>query len=99
MKARNRFEAGGDTALQNDSKYKKLKKAVTLAENKRDNAVIFNAQPAKVSSNKGTGAAGTGKNVPLFKARQDLKAFLKANTSTLKTRKKYLPSGELDNKN
>lgn len=96
---RNRFFGGKNTALEKDPQYQKLKKAVTVAENKRDNAVIFNAQPAKVSSNKGTGAAGTGKNVPLFKARKDLKDFLKDNTSTLKNRKKYLPSGELDNKN
>ena len=96
---RNRFFGGRNTALEKDPKYQKLKKAVTVAENKRDNAVIFNAQPAKVSSNKGTGAAGTGKNVPLFIARKELKDFLKDNTSTLKNRKKYLPSGELDNKN
>jgi hypothetical protein len=98
MKARNRFDGGGDTDLQKNPQYKKLKKAVTVAENTRDNAVILNAQPAKVSSNKGTGAAGTGKNVPLFQARKELKDFLKENTSTLKNRKKYLPSGELDNK-
>ena len=96
---RNRFFGGRNTALEKDPKYQKLKKAVTVAENKRDNAVILNAQPAKVSSNKGTGAAGTGKNVPLFIARKELKNFLKDNTSTLKNRKKYLPSGELDNKN
>ena len=96
---RNRFFGGRNTALEKDPKYQKLKKAVTVAENKRDNAVILNAQPAKVSSNKGTGAAGTGKNVPLFIARKELKDFLKDNTSTLKNRKKYLPSGELDNKN
>ena len=96
---RNRFFGGKNTALEKDPQYIKLKKAVTVAENKRDNAVILNAQPAKVSSNKGTGAAGTGKNVPLFKARKELKDFLKDNTSTLKNRKKYLPSGELDNKN
>ena len=95
---RNRFFGGKNTALEKDPQYIKLKKAVTVAENKRDNAVILNAQPAKVSSNKGTGAAGTGKNVPLFKARKELKDFLKDNTSTLKNRKKYLPSGELDNK-
>ena len=89
MKARKNFETGGNTKIDSDPEYKRLKHNVIVAQEARNKTSVLGGKTGGVM-----GAMGSGKNVKLNQARKALKKFVKDNKATLKekaqgTTKKY----------
>jgi len=81
---------GGAMKIDDDPQYKKLKKKVILAKEERDRTSVLGGRTAQGPR----GAIGSGKNIPYWKAKRELKKFVKENKATLRekaegTTKKY----------
>ena len=71
MKARKNFDSGGKTFLEDDPTFKKLQHNVTVAvENRNESTGISKGTRA------GTAAFGTGKNIPVWKAKRKLNKYV-----------------------
>jgi len=79
MKARKNFEGRGNTKIDNDPEYKRLKHNVIVAQEARDRTSVLGGKTGGVM-----GAMGSGKNVKLNQAKNELKKFVKDNKATLK---------------
>jgi hypothetical protein len=80
MKARKNFETGGNTKIDNDPEYKRLKHNVIVAKEERDKTSVLGGRTAQGPR----GAIGSGKNIPYWKAKRELKKFVKENKATLR---------------
>ena len=80
MKARKNFENGGGTKIDSDPEYKRLKHNVIVAKEERDKTSVLGGRTAQGPR----GAIGSGKNIPYWKAKRELKKFVKENKATLR---------------
>jgi hypothetical protein len=82
MKGTKYMSKGGAMKIDDDPEYKKLKEKVILAKEERDKTSVLKGRTAQGPR----GAIGSGKNIPYWKAKRELKKFVKENKATLKER-------------